>query len=149
MPGRRPSVSAASAVALNSIGTVANGFDVFRCTINGVASRQCQHRAAQYENFQKPCHSLSPTARANCPPLETTDLRNERSIAQARAGQSVQNARSFEEKASRAGRLLRWPSWDAALLETIDALHDDPYLAAGLALPLGQRCTVADYVALA
>ncbi|OWQ97445.1 hypothetical protein CDQ92_10515 [Sphingopyxis bauzanensis] len=45
--------------------------------------------------------------------------------------------------------LSHWPSWDAALLETIVALHDDPYLAAGLALPLGQRCTVADYVTLA
>lgn len=70
-------------------------------------------------------HCLSPRARANCPPLETTAFRNERSVAPAHAGQSVQDARLAEERLRVPAELSHWPSWDAALLETIDALHED------------------------
>ena len=67
------------AVAFNAIGTVANGFDVFSGTLNGVASRHKQHRAAKCENGQKLFHCLSPTARANRPPFEFQHFRNGRS----------------------------------------------------------------------
>lgn len=48
------------AVAFHSIGTVPNGFNVFSCAFNCIASRQDQY-PANCENCQKLFHSLSPT----------------------------------------------------------------------------------------